>query len=87
MARRKHDPRTVYTVVFYDEAGEVVLSETRRAHGPEDVGFHASQHMPLGAVRYEAFDEVLEVWQMTQDMTVSLRTLLKQHGVPSVFSP
>ncbi len=87
MPRRKHDPRTVYTVVFYDEAGEVVLSETRRAYGPEDVGFHASQNMPLGAVRYDAFDEVLEVRQMTHDMTMSLRTLLKQHGVSSVFSP
>ncbi|TPP09787.1 hypothetical protein [Rhizobium glycinendophyticum] len=87
MPRRKHDPRTVYTVVFYDEAGEVVLSETRKAYGPEDVSFYAYHNMPLGAVRYEAFDEVLEVLQMTHDMTVSLRTLLKQHGVPSVFSP
>ncbi|MCZ8178427.1 MAG: hypothetical protein O9309_05335 [Rhizobium sp.] len=87
MPRRKHDPRTVYTVVFYNEAGEVVLTETRKAYGPEDVGFYAYRHMPLGAVRYEAFDEVLEVRQMTHDLTVSLRTLLRQHGVPSVFSP
>lgn len=87
MPRRKHDTKTLYTVVFYDEAGEVVFSETRRAYGPEDVGLYARQHMPLGAVRYEAFDEALEVRQMTHDITVSLRTLLKQHGVPSVFSP
>lgn len=87
MPRRKHDPRTVYTVVFYDEAGEVVLTETRKAYGPEDVYFHARQNMPLEAVRYEAFDDVLEVRQMTHDITVSLRTLLKHHAVPSVFSP
>lgn len=53
MPRRKHDPRTVYTVVFYDEAGEVVLTETRKAYGPEDVCFQARQNMPLGAARYE----------------------------------
>ncbi|WP_377275437.1 hypothetical protein [Rhizobium sp. R86522] len=87
MPRRKYDKKTLYTVVFYDEAGEVVLTETRRAYGPDDVGFYASRHMPGGAVRYEAFDEVLEVRQMTHDITVSLRTLLRQHGVPSVFSP
>lgn len=87
MPRRKYDKRTLYTVVFYDDAGEVVFTETRKAYGPEDVGFHARQNMPLGAVRYEAFDEVLEARQMAHDITVSLRTLLKQHGVPSVFSP
>ena len=87
MPRRKYDKKTLYTVVYYDEAGEVVFSEAQRAYGPEDVGFHARQNMPLGAVRCEAFDETLEVRQMTHDITVSLRTLLKQHGVPSVFSP
>ena len=41
MPRHKHDPRKVYTVVFYDDAGEVVLTaevETARSIAHEITG-------------------------------------------------
>lgn len=81
MPRRKFDKQTVYTVVFYDKGGDVVCWETRRGYGPEDIGLQVRNNLPHGAVRYEAFDEQMEVRQMAHDINVSLRTLLKQHGV------
>lgn len=87
MPQRKRDAKSIFAVVYYDNGGAVVLSESRRGYGPEDIWSQVNGSMPPDAVRYEAFPEGEEVRRMPEDITVSLRTLLRQHGVSLVHSP
>lgn len=80
MPRFKRREPGIFTAVYYDRRGNVVLSETLRATGLDDAQSQASRALPSGAVRYRVFDEELETCKAASDIQVAMRRMTGRNG-------